>query len=194
VALSRGIDPPTLAALSAPVFFPVLFVYIDWPGGAVRVHSGVGSITWGGHTWLGVGAAGEIETQGEALSPASARSRLTLYGPFDALLAQSAVQARQRAGAIYLGTVTQRGGNVLTGLPFPVFEGFVDGLRFSARDQGGDIRFGLQVDLLSGPSLRANAAIFHSAADQQAAFPGDTAGRHLISIEARVQRTTWPES
>jgi hypothetical protein len=194
MALTRGIGSALLAEISKSAWFPILLVHLDWPGGAVRVHSGVGSITWGGFTWGGVGAAGRIETPGEGISGTAGRATLTLFGAPADLLTQADAQIRNRPGAIYLGAVTQPAGNVLVGDPIAMFEGFMDALRFTIGGEGDVIEHALQLDLGSGPSMRQMAAILHSNEDQSLRYPGDTAGRHLINIEARVSTLRWPAS
>jgi hypothetical protein len=39
---------------------PVLLALFDFAGGAVRVWSGMGDLTWDGRTWIGVGTFGEV--------------------------------------------------------------------------------------------------------------------------------------
>lgn len=192
--LKRAIHPDTLAALSDPAgFYPATLVHVDWPTGALRAHSGVGPIVWGGHTWHGVGAFGDVDIPGEAFGLVSGRGRLALKGLPDAALAQIEGQVRNRAADIWAAVVTTSAGNVLIGEPFGVFFGYVDAARFRVRPAGGDLINVVQVDVLSGPSARMVASLHHSDAQQAADYPGDTAGRHLPGIEARTVRITWPE-
>lgn len=39
---------------------PVTFVYIDWPGGAVYAHTGVGTLTYMNKVWYGLGSFADI--------------------------------------------------------------------------------------------------------------------------------------
>ena len=64
--VSRGLTPAQVAQFGG-VFHPVVLVWIDWPSGAVRAHSGRGPISWGGYTWDGVGGFGEVSVPAEAL-------------------------------------------------------------------------------------------------------------------------------
>ena len=69
----------------------------------------------------------------------------------------------------------------------------MDALRYAVTRQDEKLEHGLRLDLGVGPSARSAATVLHSAEDQSVKFPGDTAGRHLIEIEKRVQVMTWPE-
>jgi predicted transcriptional regulator len=75
-----------------------------------------------------------------------------------------------------------------------MFQGYMDALRFTISGSGDVIEHALQLDLGSGVSMRQMAAILHSNEDQSLRHPGDTAGRHLINIEARVGTLRWPAS
>lgn len=47
-------------AFEQRVVRPVTFIYIDWPGGAVYAHTGVGTITYMGQVWYGLGSFADI--------------------------------------------------------------------------------------------------------------------------------------
>lgn len=54
------IDQKLVEALDQRVVEPIYFVFIDWPGGAIYTHTGLGPINYAGHIWEGVGYLGEI--------------------------------------------------------------------------------------------------------------------------------------
>ena len=195
----RDIDPALLAAMSAPVWHPILLLDLDWPGGRLRLHSSVGPITWAGYEWGGVGGFGQVTPPGEAFGMAASPITLTLFGlppdVIDKITAPSfEAQARNKRGAAFVGATTEAGGNVLIGDPYRIATGYVDAVRYTLRRQGEERQHGVQVSLGVGPSARATGTVVHSAEDQAAAFPGDTAGRWLIDAARRVEAMTWPES
>lgn len=192
MGLKRPVHPDTLAALHG-VFHPVVMVYLDWPGGAVRAHSGVGTITWGGHSWFGVGKFGEVEIPGEAPGLAASNVSLSLLGVPPAIWDTLSTPIRNRPGALWAALATKPGGNVLVGSPISLFNGHMDAMRYRLRREDGGVSHVVQVDLGSGPGARSAAAVLHSYEDQIAKFPGDTAGRHLINIEAHVENEPWPK-
>ena len=56
------------------------FIYLDFESAPVRAHSGVGTIQWDGHDWLGFGDLGTISQVAENIDVQPARVRLTLSG------------------------------------------------------------------------------------------------------------------
>ncbi|AHI61255.1 hypothetical protein vBVpaS1601_28 [Vibrio phage vB_VpaS_1601] len=54
------IDQDLLNALEQEVVEPVRLVYIDWPGGAVYAHTGIGDISFNNKIWSGVGYFGKV--------------------------------------------------------------------------------------------------------------------------------------
>ena len=191
MGLKRLIHPDTLAAMRRP-FYPVLMVHLDWPDGPVYAHSGVGPITWGGHTWRGVGKFGEIEIPGEAPGLAANSATLSLIGAPDDLFDLLADPILNRPGEIYTALTTVPGGNILVGEPIPLFVGSMDAMRYRLRKEDNALVNVIQVDLGSGPGARSKSAVLHSYEAQMDEYPGDTAGRHLINIEAETETMTWP--
>lgn len=195
MGLTRTIHADTKAALQR-VFYPIVMVHLDWPGGHVYAHSGAGTISWGGKSWLGVGKFGGIEVPGEAPGLAASQASLTLIGDPAALFDLLTDPIRNRPGEIYEALTTVPGGNVLIGQPISLFTGYMDAMRYRLMSEEEDGRVVVdhvvQIDIGSGPGARSSAAVLHSYEDQIDKFPGDTAGRFLINIEAEVENQRWP--
>ena len=100
--IKRGVGAAMLAEIAAASFNPVIMVYLDWPGGAVRAYSSVGPITWGGYTWSGVGSFGTVDVPAEAMSGLPADFSLSLISEIAGLADYADAQIRQRPGAIFL--------------------------------------------------------------------------------------------
>lgn len=197
MGLTRTIHADTKAALQR-VFYPIVMVHLDWPGGHVYAHSGAGTITWDGQSWLGVGKFGNIEVPGEAPGLAASQATLSLIGAPDALFDLLDAPIRNRPGEIYIALTTRPGGNILIGSPISLFSGYMDAMRYRLMSGEGDdgrtvLDHVVQIDLGSGPGARSASAVLHSYEDQIAKYPGDTAGRFLINIEAETETMTWPK-
>lgn len=54
------LPPELIAAFDSDVVRPINFIYIDWPGGAVYAHNGVGTISYNGQVWLGLSSFADI--------------------------------------------------------------------------------------------------------------------------------------
>lgn len=194
--LMRTINPATEAAISGASFNPVVMVWLDWPGGDVRAHSGVGSITWGGETWAGVGEFGAVSVPDEAIGGVPVEWSVSLTCDLEDLADYADAVIRQRPGAVYLGVTTEAGGNVLIGAPVELSSGTMDVLvlrtEVERADNSVQVLYTLTVTLATGPGYRSSAAIAHSHEDQSRAYPGDTAGKMLVLATARAEKTLWP--
>ena len=192
-ALKRGISPATLTALSQPVFYPVILVYLDWPNAPIYAHSNVGTLNWDGQDWRGVGQFGRVQMPEEDMGMAAQPSEVRLIGAPDEIDQYLDDPIRDRDGAIYFGLVTERGGNVLIGEPFSIYAGYMDAMRESVEIEDGVMRRDIVISLAGGPSQRSFVEIYHTYEDQIRRFPADTAGRLTINAEAEGAKLTWPE-
>lgn len=194
--LTRGAPPALMAALSGPYFFPVVMVDVDWPGARVRAHSNAGPITMDGETFVGVGKFGAIDIPQESFGGVPEEFSMSLTCDLPELAEYAETAIRGRAGTVYLGATATRGGSDLIGV-VDVSSGTCDGLVLRSEivnEQGQTvILYTLTVTFSAGPSYRAMSALAHSDEDQRRAYPGDTAGRHLIMAQANAEKTLWPE-
>lgn len=194
--LIRGTPAALLAAIAGPYFHPVILAEIDWPGAPLYAHSGRGDITWGGRTWMGVGEFGSVDVPEEVMTAIPSVFSMAIVSGYDEIEPYTDTVIRGRAGRVLLGATSTPGGNDLIGV-VEVVAGTADGLAMQVQleDEDGVTRtyYKITVTMTTGPSMRSAAAIAHSDEDQRRAFPGDTAGRHLILAEANAQKTLWPE-
>ena len=184
--MMRPIHPDTKAAIAAGNFCPIVLVYLDWPGGAVRVHSNVGNVNFGGETWLGIGSFGSISAPEETAGLAQNSASLQLIGAPDEMDDYLDSPIRGRAGKIWFGVVTKRAGNVLIGEPFRAFVGYMDAMRDLIQMEDEDLVRIITVDVANGPSQRLSASLFHTDEDQRRSYPNDTFGRLFINAEQRA--------
>ncbi|NPD15740.1 hypothetical protein HOY34_11055 [Xinfangfangia sp. D13-10-4-6] len=194
--LRRNIHPDTLGVLSGPAFYPVMMVWLDWPGETLRAHSGTGPITWGGEVWQGVGKFGAVEVPEESSSGVPVDVSLSLVCDLPMLAEHADAVIRQRPGAIWMGVTSAPGGNVLIGEPFELARGTMDTLVLTTEIEGADgataILYRLTAGLTTGPGYRTSAAVAHSHEDQSRHYPNDTAGKKLVLANARAEKTLWP--
>ena len=62
----RSLSAELKATAESPEFRYVVLVALSFPSGTVRVHNGVGTHSFGGNDYLGVGAFGNIEAMAES--------------------------------------------------------------------------------------------------------------------------------
>lgn len=135
--MSRGFSASVLSALSSNYVRLVTFASLDFASGTLYVHDGIGTYTWGGHDWLGVGDFGGISSveEGSEVSPYSLS--LTLSG-LDSGLISSALTENyfMRDVNIYLGLLDEN--DDLLDTPTQIWSGFMDVMSFTVGADGGD--------------------------------------------------------
>ena len=88
--MSRGFPTAVATALAQQNVAIVTFAKLEFPSGTVYVHNSLGSYTWGGHDWLGVGDLGSISQVEEGLDVSPYAITLTLSG-LDATISGAAL-------------------------------------------------------------------------------------------------------
>jgi hypothetical protein len=78
--MSRNIDSTLAAGLANANIQPFILAALTFKSGTVWVWSGVGSLTWGGNTYLGVGSLGTISAISEGTSVQADGMTVTLSG------------------------------------------------------------------------------------------------------------------
>lgn len=85
---------PMLAALTASALRPAIFVEATFATETLRMWSGVGSVSWNGHTWTGVGSFGGISIIEEGATVEARGITLTLSGIDSEVLADALQEIR----------------------------------------------------------------------------------------------------
>lgn len=76
----RDLDSDLKAAAESPEFLYIIFVDMDFPGENVRVHNGVGTYSFGGNDYMGVGTFGSVSPVRESIELVDQPINLTLSG------------------------------------------------------------------------------------------------------------------
>lgn len=176
--MSRGLSSPNVTASTALNVRPLHFFKLEFDSGTLYLHNGVGTYTWGGFTWLGIGAVGQISPleEGDDLSPFSVTLQLCA---FDAATLNEAVNEEvfDRRVTIYVGLLDDNG--ALTDTPFERWSGWMDTMPV---ELGGDND---AITLKCESEMRffdqANGARFTDE-DQQARYSGDVAFEYLAQM------------
>lgn len=207
MALSRGVTAATLTELAKPHIHPALLMEADWAGTTLRMHSGIGDLTWNANTFKGVGVLVDdgdggqdimalvnlaIPDEGGGIVPATATVHAATT--LEALLAQRGLVIRNLPFTAWFALTTEPGGTTLIGDPVELFHGYFDSrdvvMDRNAEGQMHDMILGIG----SGPPARSKASITHTYEDQIAKYPGDTAGRHVQNmIKKALNPPIWPE-
>ena len=194
MGLTRG-APPDLILDMKGHFCPVLLTYADWPGETIRIHTGFGNLSWGGETWTGAGTLVQFQMPYESGGLATSQATIHVAATIEDMIASRGANIRNREIVAHFATTTTPAGNVLKTTPLEdFFTGYFDSRTGSLTRSGGDLAHDMILGIGVGPSARASASITHNYEDQIAAYPGDTAGRHVQTANRlRFNPQTWPE-
>lgn len=193
MALTRGASAGLITDLGGH-FFPVLLTYADWPGETIRVHTGLGDLSFDGHTWAGAGKLVQFQAPTESGGLATSGATIRVAATVADMLGERGKVIRGKTLTVWFATTTTAGGNVLSQDPVELFTGYFDSRSgtLSRTDSGfsHDMVLGLGV----GPSARSSASITHGYEDQITNFPVDTAGRHVQNASRnKFNPKSWPE-
>lgn len=161
----------------------VTFVELDFPEGFIRVHTRIGTITWGGYDWLGLGQLGSVEMVREDSEIRPNGVKLTLTG-VDSALVTSAIQSQYhgRAVTIYVGLMATDT-LALGATPETVFRGMMDYMTIELAKDSGRITVNCESELARWNRPRGLAYTHES---QQLIYPGDTGFDMVPTIQTRV--------
>lgn len=148
----------------------VMFVYLDLDSGEIRVHTDVGTITWGANDWLGVGDFGSIETLREGADLSAYEIELVLSGLDADLLSEAlATDYYGKTATLYVGARNQDTG-ALVADPDQIWTGRIDNAQISIGDNNA-IRLTCESELAL---LDKRSGRTFSDADLQNEYAGDT--------------------
>lgn len=166
--MSRGLSVGNLSAIAQPHIRPIKFVKFEFDGGTEYVHNAVGEFTWGGHTWTGIGALGEISAieEGLDLSPFGVTFQLNALNP-DLLAIALGEHVYKRPATVYEGYLDENG--TLVADPAERWSGGMDHFSVS---RGENNTLALQCESDMRFFDRANGSLFTDE-DQQRRYSGD---------------------
>ena len=164
----RTLDADLEAGATSPEFKYIVLVKLAFPSGTVFVHNGVGTHSFGGDDYLGVGAFGSIDAMQDTIDLISKPVTLTLSSVTPEIL--DAVRDDDifgRDADIYLGALDD--GDQLEGTPDNWFSGHMEtaGVVLGSID-------GIKIRLQSRASrLRLRNNKRYTLENHQVDFPGD---------------------
>jgi len=180
----RTIDSNLKTESTSPVFNYVVFVQLAFPSGTIYAHNGVGTITWGGNDYLGVGGFGTIGVLEESLALNSNPVEVILSSVTPEII--TAIQVDDifgRDADIFIGTMNEDG--ELLGTPDNWYSGHMETVALTLGESDG-VKIRIQ-SRASRLRLRNNKR--YTIEQHQADHPGDLFFEFLPHLmEASV---TW---
>ena len=178
--MSRGFPAAVATALAQQHVAIVSFAKLEFPSGTIYVHNSLGTYTWGGQDWLGVGDLGSISQVEEGLDVSPYAITLTLSG-LDATISGAALTEDYylHPVTVYLGVLDAD--DVLIADPTQIWAGFMDQMNVSVGANGGDA-----IQLVAESELsRFNKSLnlMYTNVAQQEKSSGDLFFSHMHKIE-----------
>lgn len=128
--MGRAISAALITASTSDIFRPVVFLDLNFDSGMVCAHNDIGTLTFGGNDYLGVGDFGHIEAvkEGPLLSPYSIA--LLLSGMDSDMMDEAENQDYfLREATIYVGGLD--GDGALVDDPDEIWSGFMDHMAYT---------------------------------------------------------------
>lgn len=181
--MSHGLTETQQAASEAPVIRPVLMASLMFDPEPVHVHSGVGTILFGGNSFLGVGALGGISGVKEGMETRPYDINLTLTGIPTEYLAITLDQHYQgKLAVIYIALFDVE--HVIIGDPVVIWKGFLD---YASVDLGETATVNVtarnRLTDWQRPRIRR-----YTHEDQQSVYPGDTGLSYVATMADKELR------
>ena len=123
--MSHGLDTNQKAASAAPVIRPLLLARLDFVPLPVLVHSGIGTINYGGEDYLGIGSYGSVSGVKEGIESRPYDIQMTLSGiPTDYLSETMNEQYQGRAAHLAIALLNEDHQQI--GTPKIIWKGKMD--------------------------------------------------------------------
>jgi len=134
--MSRGFSVEVAAALTQPNVSLVSFVKLEFEE-IWYVHNSIGTYSWGGQTWHGLGDLGQISQVEEGKSVSPYAITLTLSGLNSEIQAAALTENYfLNPVEVYLGVLDEN--DELITDPSPIWSGYMDQMNLTVGASGGD--------------------------------------------------------
>lgn len=174
-SLTTGLRDATLAA----VLMPIIFCEIDTPDGNVYMWSGVGSLSWNGHTWTGLGEFGGISPTTESTDLQASGVALTLNG-FDSSLISVAMDSVKRFWPVKLWLGALDSNFAVIADPYQFHYGLTDTASMQADGKTASIVVTSESRLVA---MRQPRERRYTDQDQRIECPGDGGFKYVDSLQ-----------
>lgn len=185
--MTRDLSAAALTEIAGNHVRVLMFCSLDFDSGTLYVHNGLGTYTWGGHDWLGLGDFGGVDLieEGEQATPYAVRLRLS---GLDSTMATEALTGdyHLREVVLYVGFLSDA--NALVDDPDLIWSGQMDTIEVVA---GAENMILVTCESYLAKLERSNGKLFTDA-EQRKAYSADTFFKYLPQMQDL--RLVWAES
>lgn len=178
MAGARPLDAAILARLSDPFIKPVYFAAIVFDDGAVYLHDDLGTITFGGHDYLGVGNLGSVQGLEEREDGSPAGITLTLSALDQNLLDEVLLEDFfYRQVTVYFSLRDTADGSMIA-TPAELFYGHIDDIEVVA-GESPSLMVKVEDELQAWDRPQNE---FFSDTENQKQFPGALGAKYMAAM------------
>lgn len=167
--MARDLTSGMITELTSPILHPIVLVKLEFDSGDVTLWNGIGSLLFGGDTYIGGGDLMVVGTSVESLELKAVGLEMSLSGiPSSLISIALAEDFQERFGTVWLGALDTSFSLVVN--PEPVFKGRMDTMDIKEGPITSIIVLKLENRLadMQRPSERAYTSL-----EQKLDFPGD---------------------
>ena len=177
--MSRAFGAASAAAFIEPNVSVITFVMLDFASGIVRVHNSIGTYTWGGEDWIGVGSLGTVSQLEEGADVSPYGITLTLSA-LDLVVSGAALNEDyfMRPVSIYIGALSAD--DELLNTPLQMWGGHMDVMGITAGAENDQITINCESELAA---FERSSNLKYTTQSQQDFYPGDLFFSFLPKIE-----------
>lgn len=177
--MSRALTGGMQTAVSAQVVCPILLAAFEFDSGTVRVCSGIGTITWAGDDYLGVGNFCGVSPIQEVVDNSAQGTSFTLNGIPSALLATALLEKyRGRPAKLWLAALDSS--NTIIADPYLLFGGRMDTMTISDGGETGTITLSAENRLINLNRTRERR---WTDEDQKIEYPTDRGLEYVVGLQ-----------
>ena len=161
--------PAFLTATQAAALRPAILVAADFPSGTVYIWTGLGTLTWNGHDWLGVGTLLAVPAI-EELATVDARGTVIQLSGLDASLLSTVMEDLQHGRSVVIYLALFDSSLALIADPLLLWSGMMDQPTIEVSGDTATISMACENKL-----IEMNVAVDrrYTNEDQQLDYPGD---------------------
>lgn len=182
----RGLSTDMVTEMGKQLLRPAFFVEIVLLSSTLRVWTGLGDISWDGHTWTGAGAAGTISALPETTEVQAQGMKLSLSGIPSAYVTYALSELVQgKSAKVWLGMLDSTGAVIAD--PFNSFAGRVDAIAMEEGGQTSNLNVTVESRLIG---LKRTRQFLYTNSDQDALFSGDLGFEYVEQLQEA--KLSWP--
>lgn len=185
--MSRDLTTDVANAFSAAQVKPVILAKLEFASGTVRVHSGIGNLTFASETYTGVGTLGTVSDIEETIDESSNSVTLTLSAASSvlSLMLTESGSGRNRPAKVWLGA-KNLSSDALLADPALMYSGFISHITHTDDGTTGSVTVHLVDE--TGDQERTKERRL-TMEDQLRIDPTDTGLRYVVDLPNR--EITW---